>query len=610
MSITKAAAPGVINQGQNSVFTLVVTNNGPSVAEGVFVSDFIPAGLDYVSNDSGCGFELGLLSCSLGDFQPGQTQTIKVTVTGVDVGIWLNEADVTSDTEDPNPNNNKGSDDVEVGPTADLRITKSGAQSVKPGEQFTYSMEVENKGPSEATGVVIDDPLPQGLQFVSSPDCTPAMVCQIGTLQPNQTVTVSAVVQATTAVAGTTVTNTATVTGDQFDPTPDDNVDSVQTFVTPQADLAVTKTGPATIAADSRIRWQITVTNSGPNPAQNVALTDNLPPEVTNPMVTTSQGVCDRTIACSLGAIPVNGSVQLTVEADVPRNTPVDTVLTNNVRVATSTDEPNTSNNAARWDTTVLPPAPFPPDVGIRKERNDGEVMVGDVVVFRLVATNFGEATARNIVIEDRLSPKLRFISASIPGGTCQERNATVTCRRSTLDGLSSVTAKVKVRTIATGNVVNTATIDSSNATISVPSWTIRFPVRAGSTDIGVTKQADRRRVPAGDTVGYRIAVSNLTDQAAVNVTACDRLPGGTTVVNAGGGRLEGGRICWDIPFFAGGAAREYRIVLRVDRFFNLDTLRNVATAVAGNVRGVRRAKARVDVISIGNSARGGGVTG
>jgi uncharacterized repeat protein (TIGR01451 family) len=471
-------------------------------------------------------------------------------------------------------------------------------------------MVVENKGPSDATGVVIDDPLPSGLQFVSSPDCSSAMVCVIGGLAANDSRTVTAIVRATTAVAGTTVVNTATVDGDQFDPNPGDNTDSAETVVRPQADLAVTKTGPATIKADSRITWQITVSNAGPNPAQNVALTDDLPPEVSNPTVTSSQGVCDRTIACSLGTIPVNGSVQLTVEADVPRSTPADTVLTNNVRVATSTDEPDISNNTASWDTTVLPPAPFPPDVGIRKERNEGKVMVGDVVVFRLIATNFGEATARNVVIEDRLSPKLRFISASIPGGTCQERDATVTCRRSTLAGLSSVTAKVKVRAIATGNVVNTATIGSSNATISVPSWTIRFPIRAGSTDIGVTKRAERRRVPAGETVGYRIVVSNLTSQAAVNVTACDRIPGGTTVVNAGGGRLDGGRICWDIPFFAGGATREYRIVLRVDRFFSFDTLRNVATAVAGNVRGVRRANARVDVIRIGNSARGGGVTG
>jgi uncharacterized repeat protein (TIGR01451 family)/fimbrial isopeptide formation D2 family protein len=610
VSITKVASPGTINQGQTSVFELVVSNAGPSVAESVTVSDPLPAGLAYVSDDSGCQESSGTVTCDLGDFQPGQSQTIRITVRGEDVGDWLNEAEVTSETDDPNPGNNTASDNLLVNPTADLAITKSAPASVRTGDEFTYTMVVENKGPSDATGVIIDDPLPAGLDFVSSADCSSAMQCVIGTLPATQTRTVTALVRATTAVAGTTVLNTATVTGDQYDPTPGDNTDSAETVVRPQADLAVTKTGPVTIKADSRITWQISVSNSGPSPAQNVALTDDLPPEVTNPTVTSSQGICDRTIACSLGTIPVGGTVQLTVEADVPRGTPAGTILTNNVRVATSTDEPNTSNNSASWDTTVQPPAPFPPDVGIRKERSDGEVMVGDVVVFRLIATNSGEATAKNVVIEDRLSPKLRFISASIPGGTCQERDATVTCRRSTLAGLSSVTAKIKVRAVATGNVVNTATIDSSNATISVPSWTIRFPVGAGEADIGVTKTADRRRTEAGRTVGYRIGVRNLRPQAAVNVTACDRIPGGTTVVNPGGGRLDGGRICWDIPFFAGGARREYRIVLRVDRNFSLDSLRNVATAVAGNVRGVRRAKALVDVIRIGNSARGGGVTG
>ena len=172
------------------------------------------------------------------------------------------------------------------------------------------------------------------------------------------------------------------------------------------------------------------------------------------------------------------------------------------------------------------------------------------------------------------------------------------------------MTAKIKVRTIDTGQVVNTATITASNGTVSVPSWTIRFPVGKGKTNIAISKKADRRKTKGGGKVKYRIKVRNTSDRAAVDVVVCDQIPARTTVVRAGGGRLQGRNLCWGIPYFAGRASREYRVTLRVDRFYTLNSVRNRATARAGNVSGVRRASAKVGVIGIGNNARGGGVTG
>src|ERR1700680_4236927 len=43
------------------------------------------------------------------------------------------------------------------------------------------------------------------------------------------------------------------------------------------ADLAVTKTGPATVTASTNITYTVTVANNGPNDAQNVTLSDALP---------------------------------------------------------------------------------------------------------------------------------------------------------------------------------------------------------------------------------------------------------------------------------------------------------------------------------------------
>ncbi len=180
MEITKDVDPATINQNQNAVFTLVVTNKGPSVAEDVLVKDDLPSGLEYVSDDAGCSESSGMIECSLGDFQPLQSQTIKVTVKGIDVGNWDNTATVESPTPDPDPDNNTDSAELIVDPTADLKITKTAPATANAHQQFTYTMLVENLGPSEATNVVISDPLPAGLNFISSADCDAVMTCRPG----------------------------------------------------------------------------------------------------------------------------------------------------------------------------------------------------------------------------------------------------------------------------------------------------------------------------------------------------------------------------------------------------------------------------------------------
>src|SRR4029077_14244480 len=78
---------------------------------------------------------------------------------------------------------------------------------------------------------------------------------------------------------GTVFSNTATVSSNTTDPVQTNNSSTTSTLVHAHADLAVTKTGPAsTVAGDpANLTYTITVTNNGPSDAQAVTLTDNLP---------------------------------------------------------------------------------------------------------------------------------------------------------------------------------------------------------------------------------------------------------------------------------------------------------------------------------------------
>src|SRR5262249_10199221 len=62
-----------------------------------------------------------------------------------------------------------------------------------------------------------------------------------------------------------------------------------------RADLAVTKTGPASVTAGQTFTYTVTVTNNGPSPTQEARIADTLPAELTFVSATPSQGSCSFT---------------------------------------------------------------------------------------------------------------------------------------------------------------------------------------------------------------------------------------------------------------------------------------------------------------------------
>lgn len=126
--------------------------------------------------------------------------------------------------------------------TANLKITKADSPDpVRVGSNLTYTIGVENLGPSPATGVTVTDNLPAGVDLVSaSGPSGPCAVqggkvtCPIGSLNPvgvnygGAQVTVTIVVVPRSAG---TVRNTATVKGDQKDPVNGNNKATASTRV-------------------------------------------------------------------------------------------------------------------------------------------------------------------------------------------------------------------------------------------------------------------------------------------------------------------------------------------------------------------------------------------
>jgi uncharacterized repeat protein (TIGR01451 family) len=117
---------------------------------------------------------------------------------------------------------------------ADLSVTKTGPAFAQSGGTISYTITAHNAGPANATGVTVNDPLPAGETLVSATPsqgtCSGSVICDLGAIASGGSATV-AVVANVTAACGDTLTNTATISGDQFDPNTADNTSSTSALV-------------------------------------------------------------------------------------------------------------------------------------------------------------------------------------------------------------------------------------------------------------------------------------------------------------------------------------------------------------------------------------------
>src|SRR5439155_1677597 len=132
LAITKTG-PATVAGGGPIAYALTATNNGPSDATGVTVSDTLPAGVTFVSASSSvgtCANASNTVTCTIGNLASGATATITINASAsATAGMITNTATISGNETDPNPANNTASASTQVGGStggsADLSITKS-----------------------------------------------------------------------------------------------------------------------------------------------------------------------------------------------------------------------------------------------------------------------------------------------------------------------------------------------------------------------------------------------------------------------------------------------------------------------------------------------------
>ena len=279
---------------------------------------------------------------------------------------------------DSNPDNDFAEFTFNVVHTSDLWITKAGTPStVNAGETLTYTLQVGNLGPSTATNVTIDDIIPSTVAFVSATFSAPAgsgscmrggdvVICNVGTLEANQTATATIVV---VPQQGGTIINSAQVRTVETDPDTSNNSAVASNTITLLADLAIEKDSVGgDFASGEILPYLLTVTNHGPSTASGVVVTDTLPTNTDFYDAIPSQGYCEysstsRQVDCRLGRLAANETATVTIRV-IPRQ-PTDPgaeaiPYTNWAYVLGNEPEPPqgyTNNDSSTTDVVTGPPS-------------------------------------------------------------------------------------------------------------------------------------------------------------------------------------------------------------------------------------------------------------
>jgi len=445
---------------------------------------------------------------------------------------------------------------------SDLSVTKSGPESAAAGTNVTFTIQVVNGGPDDASAT-LTDVIPAGLTFVSideanNPDlftCTsPTMgsggtiTCSAATFTAGSSSDFTIVLHVDSETPpGTTFTNVATVTS-STDPN-DENNSSAASFTTPsapQADVFATKSGPANALPNSDVPFVIVISNAGPAEAQNVILTDTLPGNMTFVSLSSPGGwSCTTpavgaggTVSCSNASLGAGANASFTLIGHIP-SVRSGTQYSNAVTVNSTSPDPNSENNTA-FATVTTSSA----DLSITKA-GPPTATAGGTISWTLTAASAGPDTALSVSFSDQLPIGTTFVSLTQDNGPATSncstptpgQNGEVNC---SFDSLASgesaqftLTANIAANVPNDSTINNTATIGSDNGDPNTAnnSQTATTTINS-SADVGVAKVGSPDPVTAGSNLTYTITVINDGPSNAAPVSLTDTLPAGTTFVS------------------------------------------------------------------------------
>ncbi len=482
---TQTAGPLLV--GADQTYTLLVTNRGPATVNSVYVTNLFSGNFTLIAASNSVNGAITLPSgrvvLALGTMTNGSVITNVITVRPTTSGSFTNIATVgiASTETDPFLGDNTLIFSQTIGANADLAVgvVTSPVGTVALGNNLTYTISLTNLGPSTATGVVITNVLPTGVNYVSG-TASQGVVSRSGSLVTATlgSVGVNGTVQMTIVVTPTaagSLTNTVTAASPVADANTANNVAvSTTTAVTDSADLQISLVGtPNPVTVGGNITYAISVTNRGPSTASGVVVTNPVPGSVTLVSFTTPQGSAANVsgaVVFSLGSIPTGTNVTMQVVVTTGAAGAVNSTA---LVSASGTFDPVAGNNSATVAIAVQNPS-ADIDLGAATLLAEsmtpvnGAIDPGETVTVNLELVNKGALGTANLVatllptggVATNSGPQIKTYGA-IASGASAAQNFTFRANGNLGDTLS-VTLQLQDGAVNLGTVTFTFQLGES----------------------------------------------------------------------------------------------------------------------------------------------------
>jgi len=558
--LSKIVSAASIPAGLPLTWTITATNQGPTTANNVVVTDNVPAGVTSITS-SGAGWSCSVsgqvVTCSRATMAVGSST---ITINGnapLTTGTITNTCTGTAST-DPSVDSTACVASTTITPRSIIAVSKTGTPAVvQAGGAITWTVGVQNDGPSTASNLVVTDTVPAGVTGIAASGA--GWACSVS----GQVVTCNRaslpVGFATITITGNApfvpgnITNLCTATAGSGGVV-DYEACHHTIRVEARSDVTVSKTAvPNPVAAGEQITWQISVANAGPSPAYNVVVTDTLPAGVTNITASSLGWACStagQVVTCTRATVPV-GTTGIVIRG----NAPLEAGEIENVCVAEA-DASSTINDANCHATTVVEPNVH---VIATKTASASAVDAGDPISWTIEVQNAGPGDAHDVVVTDTVPAGVTGISMTAPDWSCALSGQVVTCERAAMPAGTSTIQIAGNAPLDAGTITNVCVVTASDDPGADSSACRVSTVVGANAQIVVTKTATPNPVSAGAAITWTLSVLNQGPGNATDVQVTDTLPAGVTNIafEAPGWTcgIVGQVVTCDLPFFAPGSS-------------------------------------------------------
>lgn len=468
LHVSKGASGDAV-AGQDFSYFVAYGNQGSATANSVILTDTLPNGVTYVSDNSGITSTIssGRVAWNLGSVPVNTAVGFDMAVhidSSVGVGTQLtNTLNISTSSEEGDTNNNSFMHVVTTVPARpDLRVSKGAIGDAVAGQDLNYFIVCNNQGSATASNVFLTDTLPANVTYVSDDSglthslIGTEVIWNLGTLSPGASFGFNLTAHiASTVTVGTLLTNTVTTATSLEESDYDNNSFAYAvTTVPPGSDLYVTQGSTGEAVPGEDFGYFVSYGDQGAAAAANAILTDTLPTGVV--YVSDNSGITPHIsgnlVAWNLGGVNSGASYGFDLTVHIASSVSVGTQLINRVDIASDALENDYNNNFASLQVTTVAPKP---DLTVNKGASGIALEVQDFR-YTIVCSNIKSVSATHVVLTDTLPTGVTYVS-NTSGIAPAQYGSKVAWNLGTLTATTSITFDLIVHigdSIGTGTVI------------------------------------------------------------------------------------------------------------------------------------------------------------